>query len=289
MRGGQNARGGDRTKGGAMTFAMADEKVVAESLPVDALVTIYEQAEKDIRAGFAQIAGALDAIDASFVLGGHSTNLRTGSRRHHEGFNFGDPSDAIRELRRDCWDTLVERTQIRRIMSIKAWETFSRELQDGEPPPITVETVNGMLAGLQADIPDMLKAAVDEVFEFLRPHHSQFKTNTEYALGERVVLNYYVERGFGKTWHVNYTRQQNLLALENVFRMLDGKVQSERAGHYSDLESAIRTCPEGGPCAGQTEYFEFKGHKKQTLHLRFRRMDLVKKLNAMAGGKRLTP
>jgi hypothetical protein len=272
-----------------MAFTTADEAVIAESLPVDALVTIFEQAERDIRTGFAQIAGALDAIDASFVLGGHSTNLRTGSRRHDIGFNFGSPDDAIRELRRDCWTTLVERTQIRRIMSIKAWETFSRELSDGEPPPITVETVNGMLAGLHADIPDMLKAAVDEVFNFLRPARSEYKTNTGFSLGERVVLNYYVERGFGRTWHVNYTRQQNLLALENVFRMLDGKVQSTAAGHYSDLESAIRACPEGGPCAGETEYFEFKGHKKQTLHLRFRRMDLVKKLNAMAGGKRLVP
>jgi hypothetical protein len=71
--------------------------------------------------------------------------------------------------------------------------------------------------------------------------------------------------------------------------MLDGKVQSTAAGHYSDLENAIRACPADGPCAGQTEYFDFKGYKKQTLHLHFRRMDLVRKLNAMAGGKRLTP
>ena len=272
-----------------MTFAMADEKVVAEHIPVDALVAVYEKAERGIRAGFAQIGEALASLDGSFSLGSYPTHLRTGGRRHDSGFYFGDPTDAIRELRRDCWETLVERTQIRRIMSIKAWEEFSKELENGEPPPITADTVNGMLAGLHDDIPTMLKAAVDEVFEFLRPHHSEYKTNTEFSLGERVVLNWYVETGFGRNWHVNYHRQQNLLALENVFRMLDGKIQSECAGHYSDLENAIRACPADGPCAGQTEYFDFKGWKKRTLHLRFRRMDLVKKLNAVAGGKRLVP
>ena len=272
-----------------MTFVTADEAVVAESLPVDALVRTYEQAELSIRAGFSQIAGALDSLDTTFALGGHSPHLRTGGRRYDSGFNFADPTDAIRELRRDCWQTLVERTQIRRIMSIKAWDAFSKELADGEPPPITIETVSGMLAGLKADIPDMLKAAVDEVFNFLRPHYDRFKTNTQLAIGERVVLEGYVETGYGRTWCVRHCYQQNLLALENVFRMLDGKVQSERAGHWSDLENAIRVCPADGPCVGQTEYFEFKGYKKQTLHLKFRRMDLVRKLNAMAGGRRLTP
>ena len=272
-----------------MTFATAVDAVVAEHLPVDALVALYEQAERDIRAGFAQIGGALASLDGSFSLGSYPLHLRTGGRRHDSGFDFVDPTDAIRELRRDCWQTLVERTQIRRIMSIKAWEEFSKELESGEPPPITADNVHGMLAGLRADIPDMLKAAVDEVFDFLRPHYDRFKTNSQFCIGERVVLSGYIEHGFGSNWQVGHYYQQNLLALENVFRMLDGRIQGERAGHWSDLENAIRALTVENPCEGETEYFQFRGWKKGTLHLKFRRMDLVKKLNAVAGGKRLTP
>jgi Domain of unknown function (DUF4942) len=271
------------------TFATAAEGIVAEHLPVDALVALYEKAELEIRAGFAQIGAAMASLDGGFTLGGHSLSLRTGHRRYGSDLDFADPTDPIRELRRDCWQTLVERTQIRRIMSIKAWEDFSKQLESGEPPPITAENVNGMLAGLRADVPDMLKAAVDEVFDFLRPHYDRFKTNTQFAIAERVVLESYIERGFGSNWHVNCYRQQNLLALENVFRMLDGRIDREHPGHWSDLENAIRALPVTSPCEGETEYFEFRGWKKGTLHLKFRRMDLVKKLNAVAGGKRLTP
>jgi hypothetical protein len=39
--------------------------------------------------------------------------------------------------------------------------------------------------------------------------------------------------------------------------------------------------------SGETEYFRFKCCRNHNLHLEFKRLDLVEKLNAIAGGMRL--
>ena len=171
-------------------------------------------------------------------------------------------------------------------MSIADWTAFERQINDGEPPPIDVPTISGMIDQFRADIPDMLQKAVKEVFEWLRPPGSRYKTNTEYEIGERVVLGWMVRRELGR-WRVNYDREQNLLALENVFAIIGGQVP-QQAGYYSAISTAIRAC-EGGACHGATDLVEFRGYGNGNLHLRFRRMDLVRRLNAVAGGARLKP
>lgn len=258
---------------------------LAGRLTVEEIVTVYEAAEADIRRAFGVVAGALSRLDAALALDGHKFNLRRGRNYSHD-VSWEEPQEHIRELRRQVWRDLVERMEIRKLMSIAAWAALERQISDEEPPPINVDTVKGMIDQFQADVPDMLQAAVKEVFEWLRPPSSGYKTNSEFEIGERVILRWVVRREYGK-WGVHYDSEQKLLALENVFAIVGGRVP-QQTGYYSALSAAIKACPIE-KCHGATEWFEFRGHANHNLHLRFRRIDLVQRLNAVAGGARLKP
>lgn len=259
---------------------------IAERLSIPELVAVYRQAEADIRASFAVIKAALGRLDQTIAgeIGFHLF-----SRHGHHETDWSDPEGHLLHLRRQAWRKLLERMQIRKAMSIAAWKALEEQVENDEPPPITAENVEALVAQFRDDMPAMLEAAVHEVFDFLRPHHDRYKTNSQFEIGERVVLTNFVRRGYGRHWDVEYHHEQHLQALENVFGMLEGKMVDKTDGYYSRLSTAIKAIPVGEPCQGETDLFEFRGWKNQNLHLKMKRMDLVKKLNAAAGGKRLRP
>lgn len=251
------------------------------------IVVIYRAAEADIRLGWSLVAGALDNLTTR-VAGRNA--IRLYDRSHHRPFDFGDLDASLVHLRREIWRSLIERTQVRKIMSVKAWKILEDQVEHGEPPDITEQNLEGLILKLQADGPKMLEDAVAEVFSFLRPRSNDFKTNTQFELGERVVLAGWIESGqYVSSWGLSHYYEQEAVALDNVFRLLDGKVRRADDTYWSDLHNAIKVIPRDKPCHGDTDYFAFKGHKKGTLHLRFKRLDLVRRLNVIAGGARLKP
>ena len=169
-------------------------------------------------------------------------------------------------------------------MSIARWNQLEHDLRNGEPPPMTVDSVLSMGGMIASQLRDMHHEAVREVFEFLRPRGEVYKTNSEFEIGPRVVLSWMVEhcpvlRGL----QVRYDNHPRLIALENVFNALAGNgfVGKE---HYSVLSRAICESKNG---VGETDLFAFRAFKNGNLHLRFKRLDLLKQLNQIAGGKRL--
>jgi hypothetical protein len=236
----------------------------------------YASAEKDVRDGFALIKRGLQSL-------GEGTSLHTG---HY--VDFDSPDETASNLRRKAWANIIDRLQMRRAMSAKAWNEFEKKMKRSDVPPITVEIVEGMVRQYKQDLPEMLEASVVEVFEWLRPHDSEYKTNTEYEIGKRVVLNGVIRLSYG-TWGTSNWYRQELIALENVFDLVAGKQATERVNACSKLETAINMIRLSEPCAGETEHFKFRGFKKGTLHLEFRAPEHVKRLNAIAGGARLKP
>lgn len=266
---------------------MSDTDALAKRLSVSEVVGVYERAEADVRAAFDLLARAERTLNETFQMGDlHTIHVR--DRYSHRSMNYAEVEGTLTELRRDCWGALVERLELRKVMSIKAWEELQEQLRKGDVPPIDQETVSQMAQQFRDQMPAMLEAAVQEVFEWLRPPGSKYKRNSELEVPERVILGYCIERGWRShgNLQVNYRREQHLTALERVFLAIDGKGQTTR-GHYSDLSGAIKTAPK--PWTGETEYFEFRACLNGNLHLRFRRLDLLARFNQIAGGARLRP
>jgi hypothetical protein len=248
------------------------------------VVRLYEQAKADIEQGFALLANAEKTLNDRFDGVGRFIHIRNPHYGH--GLDWTNPAGATEMLRRDVWSALVERLELRRFMSVKRFKDLEKAIDKGDVPEITVENVMSFGRALMVQLPDMMTEAVQEVFDFLRPPRSEYKTNTELELGERVILEYRVEpKWSGNGFHTSYHHRQELTCLENVFQMLDGRGMINK-NHQSELQTAIEASEDG---RGSTTYFDFKCFKKGTLHLKFRRMDLVQKFNQVAGGKRLKP
>lgn len=255
-------------------------------LTVTQLVETFEQAERDVRAAFALLAAAEERLNATFVLAGWDTIRVRGAHRAHNGLPNLD--EALAELRRDVWRSLADRLEVRAMMSVARWEEFQREIEKGEPPPISLESVRAWVTGLSANVETMLAEKVGEVFEWLRPRGeaAKLKTNSQEEVPAKVILPWIVDRWdlITTSWRVDYRADQRLIALESVFSALDGKGPIVKSA-YSAIATAIKA--PGFDGTGEVPYFRFRCFRNGRLHLWFTRPDLLARFNAIAGGKRL--
>lgn len=268
---------------------MLSEEGLTKRLTVPELVAVYERAAADIRAAFGLIAGAEKRLNDAFTLG-EWRDLSVRDRYRRASFNWGDPEDALEILRRDIWKTLVDRLEIRRMLSVARAKELDAQLDKGELPDITEENVAAFARGFAENLDRMLEEAVEEVFNFLRPggRAAEYKTNSQLEVPRRVILTYMVEPwGYGShPFHVGYDRPSaQLRALENVFTALDGKGSITKS-HNGELVDAINQSTDG---TGETAYFRFRACRNRNLHLEFLRPDLLARLNQIAGGARLKP
>lgn len=264
---------------------------------VEELVGAYEQARDKIVLAYATLESAKEIFEASYLTrqGALGERFRLeASRYRHEEIDT-DPEHALLCLRRSAWRVIVERLELRRVMSISAWEKLQKQINAGDGkdvPELSLETVRGFVRQSARDLPRYLEESVREVYEWLRPRgHSvaRYRTNKPFEIGAKLVIERAVESDWNNHYrvHIGYgygaSESQRMIALENVFHALDGRGQRAES-HMSALEQAIRACPIGKG-VGETELFAFRCYRNGTLHLRFKRLDLLKRLNEIAGGQ----
>lgn len=258
---------------------------------VNELVAAFQRAELEVRTCYARLVEAERAINEAYLLTDSSHAIRIDASYDGYRDNYANPQQTIDRMARDAWNYIVDRLEVRRLMSIERTRQLNDQLYKGDLPPITEANVIAFVEGYMGSLGQMFEEAVCEVFQWLRPRSDKYKTNSQLEIGERVVLAWVIEQA-DKRWRterysVNHRYRQNLIALENVFNGLAGNGQVNE-GNVSALEAAIVACPRGEG-HGKTDLFEFRVFDNGNMHLRFRRLDLLKRLNMIAGGRRLRP
>lgn len=259
---------------------------LTKAATVEEMVEAYQDACRRVRSAFRLIGEAEDGLHGAFELGGHRYTWVHCDGYESRAIRHEQIDEVIARIRRRAWVAVFERLELKRFMSIKAVKDWEREAEDNwrNLPELTPENIRSYTQHQLARVEDYFQEAVVEVFEWLRPWRNTYKTNSLEEIGPRVVLENVIctDKFKIKPYPVNYHRTQNLTALENVFSALDGKGNINKRNR-SLLQDAI----EASNGKGETEYFEFRAFKKGTLHLRFKRLDLLKRLNEIAGGKNL--
>jgi phospholipid N-methyltransferase len=249
------------------------------------LVRAFRLAEADLCAGYTLVRKAQEGLRDAFL----DERFEVRDRYSRTALDFERPEEALREFRRTAWRSLVQRLELPRFMSAKAWSALSDKIDRTEPPEVTEENVFGLAKQYRDGFEDMIRESVREVFDFLRPHHTDYKTNAKvkWQVGRKVILTYWCESGYsGSGFRPSYHHYQEMTSLENVFSNLDGKGFANKSLNRSLLAQAIETSKDGH---GETEYFKFKCYGNRNVHLEFKRMDLVNRLNLIAGGGALKP
>lgn len=254
---------------------------LAKRETLSTMIGAYQQATSNIREAYAILEAAQTTLRSVF-LDAPGYRFSVNERNNTDvGKMASDEINA--RIKKDAWAVIVERMELRRLLSIQRRTELDSQIEKGELPELTLENVMALFETSAANVNTYLEEAVKEVFDFLRPPRSSFKTNTEFELGKRVILSWMVEKGWSRgKFRANYHRDKYLTALDNVFSMIDGKGPVK--SYHGPLYDAIADSPDG---TGATEYFKFRCCLNGNLHLEFLKPALVEKLNAIAGGNRL--
>jgi len=187
-------------------------------------------------------------------------------------------------IRRTAWKRILERIEVHKFVNEKRKDKIEESLEK-DVPELTVAIIFDLLESFVQNAKDFQMEVLNDAFDYLRPHgiyYPTFKTNSEYEIGPKVILAEKVERGYSSRFRVRSGSADRIIAIDKAFHILDGKGIPD--GYKSPLVDAIGTTETGD---GNTEYFYFKCYRNGNLHLTFLRPDLVRELNAIAGGMRL--
>jgi hypothetical protein len=233
----------------AETYRLAVAKIreAAETLrqQTDALITAY-------------------ADDSSYAFG---IDLRFRGENYHTSED--GIASIIDQLKRECWGKIIQKLNIRRLMSSKRAKELDDALAGRRPhydepapewPEITPETIQSVAQGYIMSANEFLEEAIAEEYDFWRPRqNSQYKTNAAFwKLGRKIIESYMVRPAYsGGRFQLGYSdRCNHVTALDNIFHMLDGKGPTE--SYKGELASAIEMSEDGH---GETQYFRFKCYK----------------------------
>jgi hypothetical protein len=258
-----------------------DDAALARRSAAREMAAAFHRTADFVRATFASIVEAERDLNLVFGLPSDSSRLRISPS--WPTYQFDRPEDVIARMHREAWDVIVDRLEVRRYISIERAKKLDQQLAEGDLPEITEENILGFMNGYMSSLDEMLAEAIREVYDWLRPRYDEYKTNSQYEVGERVVLTGQAER-YGKGYHIRSHQNARWAALENVFTALDGRGQVNK-----DHRPAIELALEAGGWSGRakTDLFEVRAFKNGNVHLRFLRLDLLQRFNQVAGGARL--
>lgn len=220
-----------------------------------------------------------------------------GTAIDYDVHSFQNPKaeDAKLKIRQKAWRVIINRLELKKVMSIDDLKKIERSFEDmNKIPEIDLPTVMDITIGMLNNHGEYAKKLVEEVYAILMPgtnKGNEYKTNKKYArraLGKKVILTSMISIQYGGKYSVGYGwASDEITAIDRVFHALDGKNIQQKNSYLSPLVDAINTVDMDG--AGETEYFKFHCYRNGNLHLEFKRLDLVSKLNQIAGVKNAIP
>jgi len=245
------------------------------------MVSAYDQAIAAIDSGFVLLNLATDVLDRHFSL----SHLNNGLNGMQTVVVPKSPDRIKADVLKSAWDYIIKQSGLEYILTRDRADALREQLRKGEMPPLTVDNVMSTFKNFADNVDTFTTEVVKETFEILRPCRNKYKTNSEYEIGEKIILERYVEFcKYHKTFSVEYYFLSDIRTIDNVFHLLDGKGHAKAP---NDLLTALKAACKAGVQEGETEYFKFKFYKKGTLHLTVKNPELVDMLNQRAGGARL--
>lgn len=250
----------------------------------------FLQAEREIKEGYLLLAQAEQRMKAAVGDSVGYSGIYTVD--HHAGnWSSADPlgmaGAIIYKMKAATWRRIVERLGIRQMMSSKEREAlddklrgerqYGKPLQEIDDP--THENIMNMLMAYTQTADKKIEGLILEVFKLLTPGaywNRDLKTNSTFRIGKRVIL-----QNWCGSWY-NNDRRDDLAQIDRCFHILDSK---RLEGYASPLADALASLDRWNRKleTGETEYFRWKVYQNGNLHLEFKRMDLVKKINQVGG------
>lgn len=245
----------------------------------EAMVNSYNEGIKTLTEAYA-LMGKAEQLLARAVS--HPCTLRGGYCRSN--VDQQDLKEVIEQNHKGAWLRIIEKMQLRHLLSDTRFRRVEKQIKQGDIPELTVDNIYGLVQDLTANMGDFLAECVRETFEWLLPRRGAgFKTNKESKVGGKVIKEYIMDR-YGRGFSVDYRREQHLVSLDNVFHLLDGKGPVKPPDDLVTAMKGVMRDSQATEC--ETDYFKVRWFLKGTLHIWFKREDLLAELNRIGSGGR---
>ena len=261
-------------------------KELIERQTLSQLIDAYNDAVKRVTGAVQEIAAAKKILRAR--LGSLHDNVFDAGRLSDHDFDSPERLNKSTEerIRAKFWSYSIKLTGIEDLMGPKELERMHDMMQDRSTLPVfDTDNILATLNGLVDSRPQIFIDSVLECYEWLRPlqYIPRHKTNYEatWKVPDKVIKEIAVEN-WGYGFRLMLDTARNLRHMDRVFHMLDGTGHPERP---ADLVSKIEDTMinrRHAPQEVKTEYFKAKWFKAGTLHLWFKRADLLKEFNRIA-------
>jgi hypothetical protein len=212
-------------------------------------------------------------------------------------------TDFLRKHRKDAWKSVFRQMQFQKWLDSKQQDKMMAQVSRDANYPFTVENIKGTLENVFLSRKKLFEQSVANVFDELCSHaiengcgpevpagtrdwnRAGWKTNDTYKVNERLVFPHgvrfdgYFSTGWGDSDRI-YTD------LDRILCVLDAERFEECYTVGGALQRAFglnRSQP--GTC--ESQYFEIRYFKKGTVHLKWKRRDLLESFNkTAAAGKK---
>ncbi len=182
-----------------------------------------------------------------------------------------------RNLDHSIWRDLMKKSGMLSLMDAQARDQWYNSLKKEDIPAVSEETILSTFEQLHLNKGEVFERGVINVFKALS---WDYKTNSPCRFGAKIIVSGLVKCdrwGFGLNWG---WQRDRLADLERMLMLLDGKpVPDNRADVTRRLGDHI---PENRHSNRyEDEMFAIKYFQKGTVHITFKRPELVDKLNGI--------
>lgn len=192
--------------------------------------------------------------------------------RHY--FDEKYTEEVAKDLDKSLWKWIMSMTGVRALMNHKTRDQFDNNLERGEFPPISKETLKGVLGAIAGDAGRMREEGVIDIFRHLS---WDYKSNLPHRFGKRVIVTGMASPCYsGNGMHLRYDYGVNIINdLERAFAFADGKVIDLRDSYANKIQRDVRS----GQPLPENPYFELRLFKNGNAHILFKNPTLVQALN----------
>lgn len=204
-------------------------------------------------------------------------------------------NSTVRTIRTDYWRMTLDLPEVKDRMTQKRRKEFEEKLRQNEHMDFTERNIRQFLINLIDGYTKTLEEGVLEVFDRLtirNSYHEElhtknihyfngWKTNNAYRVGQRVIVP--VGGGYdgpfsswGGKWKLDWTAARSLDDIDLVLSYFNG------GREHVKLSDAIKAAFDRGEQSGRSTFFQFKAHKKGTLHLTFLDENILRRFNVAA-------
>lgn len=216
----------------------------------------------------------LDDLGDASHAGRHQDWLTSDTAR----YGILDKSDVIKRYDRSVWKYLFNESGLLTFMDAKARRELQENIHSGEVPELTLANIRSTFSVMYDSRDAMFRRGIVNIYRQLSWH---YKTNQPVAFRKRLILEFMLSFSFGM-YHWAYGRRDDALDdLDRVLHILDGKPEPDhRNSLTAQFRSSIHHTKERGNTL-ETEYVHARWFKKGTVHITFKRLDLVDKMNVL--------